>query len=200
MKTCHLYARVSSAEQDTAAQLLRLHIAAKMYPDHTVKIWEDTASGGTPWRDRALKPLLKSAIKGDVLIVPEISRIGRSTADVLDFISHCAQAHIILRVDKSNLTIGQDMQSKIITTIMALAAEIERDFLRARTREGMAQARASGKQIGRPTGPAKHHPLDDKAAIIRDLLTRQLPKASICKLLPCTIRQLNTHIARHQNG
>lgn len=196
MKTCHLYARVSSAEQDTAAQLLRLHIAAKAYPEHTVKIWEDTASGGTPWRQRALAPLLKAALKGDVLIVPEISRIGRSTADVLDYIAHCAEAHIILRVDKSNLTIGQDMQSKIITTIMALAAEIERDFLRSRTREGMAQARAAGKQIGRPTGPAKTHPLDEKTDVIAELIAKQLPKASICKLIPCTIRQLNTHIAR----
>lgn len=200
MKTAHLYARVSSADQDTAAQLLRLHVAAKSYPDHQPRVWEDTASGGTPWRARSLANILEAAIADDVLIVPEVSRIGRSTADVLDFIAQCAKRKIALRVDKSNLTIGQDMQSKIITTIMALAAEIERDFLRSRTREGMAAARAAGKQIGRPTGPAINHSMDIHQEIIADLVAKQLPKASICKLLPCTIRQLNTHLARVKRG
>jgi DNA invertase Pin-like site-specific DNA recombinase len=125
-----------------------------------------------------------------------MSRIGRSTSDVLDFLAHAAERQITVRIDKSGLTIGDDMPSKIISTVLALAAEIERDFLRSRTREGIANARANGKQIGRPHGPAKRHRLDEYRTQIAELIAKQLPKASICKLLPCTRRELATHLKR----
>lgn len=200
MKICHLYARISTTEQDTASQLLRLHVAAKAYPEHITRIWEDTASGGTPWRQRGLAALLNSAHPGDVLIVPEISRIGRNTADVLDFIARCADAKMTLRVDKSSLTIGDDMQSKIITTIMALAAEIERDFLRSRTREGMAAARASGKRIGRPTGHAKHHACDGSMEQIGTLIKAGIPKTNIARITKFSVKQINQHLERRKSG
>lgn len=200
MKTCYLYARVSTNEQDTAAQLLGLHNAGKRYPDHTKKIVEDTGSGAIPWRERQLSMILAAASQGDVLIVPEVSRIGRSTADVLDFIAHALKAKISIHIEKSGHTIADDMQSKIFTTVMALAAEIERDFLRSRTREGMAQARAAGKQIGRPAGPAKHHALDEYRTQIAELIAKEIPKTSICKLLGISKRALDTHINRQLKG
>lgn len=200
MKTCHLYARVSTTEQDTAAQLLALHRAAKAYPDHAAAVTEDTSSGAKPWRERGLAAILHKAKAGDVLIVPEMSRIGRSTSDVLDFLAHAAEQKLTVRVDKSGLTIGDDMPSKIISTVLALAAEIERDFLRSRTREGIANARANGKRIGRPTGPAATHPLDQHRDIIATFLKMPLTKSAICKLVPCTRRQLNTHIDRTKKG
>jgi len=200
VKTCYLYARISTNEQDTGAQLLGLHNAGKRFPDHTKKIVEDIGSGAVPWRERGLAAILATARRGDTLIVPEISRIGRSTADVLDFIAHALEQGISIHVEKSGHTIGDDMQSKIFVTVMALAAEIEREFLRSRTREGMAQARANGKQIGRPSGPAKTHTLDEHRTTIAALIQKELPKASICKLLGVTRRQLTTHLIRTQKG
>ena len=132
--------------------------------------------------------------------MPEISRIGRSTADVLDFIAHALDAQIIIHVEKSGHTIGDDIQSKIFTTVMALAAEIEREFLRARTREGMAQARANGKQIGRPRKPMAIHHLDEYRTQIAELLAKEIPKASICKLLDISKRELQTHQNRIEKG
>lgn len=200
MLTCHLYARVSTNDQDTGAQLLGLHKAGQRYPDHAKKITEDIGSGAKPWRERGLAAIIATSAPGDVLIVPEVSRIGRNTADVLDFLAHAAHQKLTVHIEKSGHTIGDNLHSKIFTTVLALAAEIERDFLRSRTREGMAQARAAGKQIGRPTGPVKIHHLDGYRTQIAELITKELPKASICKLLSISRRELATHLNRIEKG
>jgi DNA invertase Pin-like site-specific DNA recombinase len=49
----------------------------------------------------------------------------------------------------------QDIQSKVMITMFSLFAEIERDLISERTKEGLARARAEGKQLGRPKGPGK---------------------------------------------
>ena len=46
----------------------------------------------------------------------------------------------------------QDLQTKVMTTMFALFAEVERDLISERTREGLAKARSSGKKLGRPKG------------------------------------------------
>src|SRR5660398_190657 len=50
---------------------------------------------------------------------------------------------------------GDDMQSKVLRTMLGLFAEIERDLISTRTKEGLQAARASGKKLGRPKGPGK---------------------------------------------
>ena len=46
----------------------------------------------------------------------------------------------------------RDIQTKVMTTLFALFAEVERDLISERTREGLAEARASGRKLGRPKG------------------------------------------------
>ena len=200
MRTCFLYARVSTGEQDTGAQLLALTKAASKFPDHQRRIYEDKGSGGIPWRERGLAQLLDEAKPDDIIIAPEISRIGRSTADVLDFLANVAKKGVTLIIDKSGLTIDGSIQSKIISTVMALAAEIERDFIRSRTREGLAQARAKGKQLGRPKGHAKTHPCDGHAESIAHLRAAKIPNTNIAKLTGFSTRQLTTHAERVRLG
>jgi DNA invertase Pin-like site-specific DNA recombinase len=197
MNKCYLYSRVSTQQQDGDAQRLGLQKAAQRYTNYS-HIWiTDTVSGSTPWRERKLAEVLTDCKDGDILIASEISRIGRNTGDVLDFLACATEKKLVVHIEKTNLTIAEDMQSKIIVTIMALAAEIERDFIRSRTREGMAKAKAAGKKIGRKTGPVQHHTLDIHADKIRHYLEIKLNKVAICKLLQCSIRNLNTHLLRH---
>jgi DNA invertase Pin-like site-specific DNA recombinase len=92
------------------------------------------------------------------------------------------------------------MQSKIVVTVLALAAEIERDFLRSRTREGMAAARAAGKTIGRPRGPATVHFLDAKRDEIARLTALGVPKVSIAKIVGASARSVTTHLQRYPKG
>ena len=200
MPISYLYARVSTDEQTTGAQIMGLKKAAMRFPDHERRLIEDTASGAKPWRERGLAAILHSASPGDALIVPEVSRLGRNTADVLEFIALALKQKLTVLIDKSNLIIDDSMQSKVFVTVMALTAEIERDMLRARTREGMEKAKANGAKIGRPTGPALSHELDQHKSDIAILLAKKVNRTSIARIYGTTLRVVNTHVERVKKG
>ena len=85
---------------------------------------------------------------------------------------------------KENIRIeGQrDIQTKVMTTLFALFAEVERDLISERTREGLAQARASGQKLGRPKGSLGVSRLNGKEDDIRRFLELGLSKTAIAKL------------------
>ena len=70
-----------------------------------------------------------------------------------------------------------------MVTLFGLFAEIERDLISERTREGLAAARAKGHLPGRPKGAHGQSRLDGKEAEIRVLLGKQVSKASIAKIM-----------------
>ena len=70
-----------------------------------------------------------------------------------------------------------------MVTMFGLFAEIERDLISERTREGLAAARAKGHKPGRPKGSRGRSKLDGKEAEIRMLLGKRVPKASVAKIL-----------------
>ncbi len=72
---------------------------------------------------------------------------------------------------------------KIVATVLGLVAEIERDFISARTKEALAKRKADGVKLGRPTGPAKTLRLDPHADKIDAYLAKQIDKRAIAKLL-----------------
>ncbi len=65
-------------------------------------------------------------------------------------------------VYKQNMVLDGSMQAKIIVTILGLAGEIEREFIRQRTKEALAARVAKGITLGRPKGKAVQLKLDDK--------------------------------------
>lgn len=75
------------------------------------------------------------------------------------------------------------MQSKIQATVLGLVAEIERDFISARTKEALAKRKADGVQLCRPAGPAKKLRLDVHADKIDNYLAKGIDKTAIAKLL-----------------
>ncbi len=81
---------------------------------------------------------------------------------------------------KESITIDgkQYMQSKVMVTMFSLFAEIERDLISERTKEGLARARAAGKLLGRPKGPGKSK-LDGFEAEIRTKLKMGVPRKRI---------------------
>ena len=76
----------------------------------------------------------------------------------------------------------QDIQTKVMTTLFALFADVERDLISERTREGLAKARASGKKLGRPKGSLGVSRLDGKEDEIRQFLKLGVSKSSIAKI------------------
>ena len=75
-----------------------------------------------------------------------------------------------------------DIQTKVMTTLFALFAEVERDLISERTREGLARARSSGTKLGRPKGSLGVSRLDGKEDDIRHFLNLGVSKSAIAKI------------------
>lgn len=186
----HVYLRVSTDAQDVENQLHGVDAYLDALDMPRRKAWRDTASGKTDWRTRAVWDLMNDAQRGDWLVVAEISRLARSTLQILEILKECAERGIIVHAVKSRLIMDGSVQSKIIATVLGLAAEIEREFISARTTEALARRRALGLPMGRPKGRAKTLALDTHAANIDKWRSAGLGKRSIaalCGVSPATL-------------
>ena len=77
----------------------------------------------------------------------------------------------------------QDLRTKVMIALFGLFAEVERDLISERTKEGLAAAKAKGKLLGRPKEALGTSRLDGKEQDIRALLDKDVSKASIAKIL-----------------
>jgi DNA invertase Pin-like site-specific DNA recombinase len=177
------YLRVSTDAQDVANQ--KHGVVRYCIDKHLLEpvFIEDTASGKTDWRERPLGKLIDRAGQGDVIVVAEVSRLARSTLQVLEIGRVCIERGVHLHVAKNGIVFDNTMQSKIIATVLGLVAEIERDFISSRTKEALAKRKADGVILGRPSGPAKKLRLDAHAKTIDDYMAKGIDKRSIAKLL-----------------
>ena len=113
----------------------------------------DSVSGQKRWRDRELGQLLtQTAIAGDLIVFAEISRMARSTLQVLEILECCMQRELIVHIAKQQMVLDDNLPSRITATVLGLAAEIERELISMRTKEALAKRKASGKPLGRPKG------------------------------------------------
>ena len=97
---------------------------------------------------RVLCSVTESTLEpGDRLVVSELSRLGRSLGEVVSLLDAIAKASVAFVAVKEKIRFEgrQDLQTKVMTTLFALFAEVERDLISERTREGLARARVSGK-------------------------------------------------------
>lgn len=183
MPQIYAYLRVSTDAQDVANQR---HGVVKYCADKRLLepvFIEDTASGKTDWRSRQLGKIIERAGQGDVIVVAEVSRLARNTLQVLEIGRECITRGVHLHVAKNGIVFDDSMQSKIVATVLGLVAEIERDFISARTKEALAKRKAEGARLGRPPGAVKKLRLDPLAGKIDEYLKLGIDKRAIAKLL-----------------
>ena len=133
---------------------------------------------------------------GDFLVVSEISRLARSTLQVLEILEMAAKKEIQVYIVKNNMIMDGSMQATISATVLGLAAQIEREFISERTREALARRKKDGLSVGRPKGPATKVKLDDYRNEIRSYLKKGINKRSIAKLLGCSPTTLYAWLKR----
>ncbi len=110
-----------------------------------------TISSRKSTKQRRIDELLEKLVDSDTLIVTELSRLGRSTAEVIALVNHLVSRHIRLIVIKQSLDIQHtrpDMTAKIVVTLFSLFAELERDLISLRTKEALAAKKAQGIKLG----------------------------------------------------
>lgn len=181
--TNYAYLRVSLDSQDVANQKHGIYDYANRFGIANICFVEDVISGTKKWRQRKLGSLIKDLDAGDKLIFSEISRIARSTLQVLEVLEECMKQGVDVYIAKQNMQLDGSIQSKIIATNFGLAAEIEREFISMRTKEALAARRQNGIVLGRPKGKAKKLKLDSKRDEIAKYLAMGLGIRKTAKLI-----------------
>lgn len=136
------YARVSTSDQNLARQLDSL----KSYD--CKKIFQEKITG-TKLERSELNTMLEFARKGDVIVVCELTRLSRSTKDLISISEMLAEKGVDLislkeKIDTTSAT------GKAMFGILAVMSQFERDLISERTKDGLKAARSRGKKGGRP--------------------------------------------------
>jgi len=194
-----LYLRVSTDEQDTANQRTGCADWCRLNQYEVLSEIQEHASTSTHWRDRQIAVALKSAQPGQVIVCAEISRLARSTLEVLEIAAQAAAKGVRIFAVKSNLWINDGIEGKIMTTVLALAAEIEKEFIRRRTKEALHRARENGTKLGRPAGPSGKNILDGREAEIGKYLKKKLAKSSMARLMDVSRNTLERKLQAMQS-
>lgn len=190
----YAYLRISTDAQDVNNQKHGILEYANRMGLVNLAFVEDAVSGTKKWRQRRLGLMLQDMTSGDVLIFAEVTRMARSTIQVLEILEYCMDKEITVHIAKQNMVLDGSMQSKIIATILGLAGEIEREFIRQRTKEALAARVAKGIKLGRPKGKAVRLKLDDIRDDIEKYYKMGLSLREIGKLLNIASSTLSDYI------
>lgn len=143
MKTV-AYLRVSTDSQDQATQKLAVLDYARRQHfviDQFVEVQASTRQSPGQRRIEELLDLLK---EGDRLVVSELSRLGRSLGQVIHLVDELVQRkiHFVAIKEAIHFEGKQDLQTKMMIALFGLFAEVERDLISERTKEGLQAAKA----------------------------------------------------------
>jgi DNA invertase Pin-like site-specific DNA recombinase len=167
------YLRTSTDKQDLMSQHLELlEYARQQHIEITDFIAVANSSRKTD-HERRLDELVDRLETGDTLLVTELSRLGRSTGQVINLIDELVNAGIRIVILKQNMvldTSGDNLQSLTLITLLALFAELERIMISRRTKEALATKKMQGIPLGKPHGTIQDSCYDQDRERIVELL------------------------------
>ena len=196
MRKTIAYLRVSTADQDLEKNKADILFFANHHDLGQVNFVEEVASGRKPWRERYIANILEQLQAGDVMIVAELSRLGRSMLECMEILALATQKHIRVYSVKGDWQLDDSIQSKIIALVFSMAAEIERDLISKRTIEALRFKKAQGMTLGRPKGIGKSK-LDIFRPEIESLLANGATQKFIAKRYHTTEANLHHWLKRH---
>ncbi len=167
------YLRTSTDKQDLNNQKLALLDYARQNGLQIEDFVAVTISSHKNRRERRIDELLDKLNPGDTLLVTELSRLGRSTGQVINLIDELVNQGIRIIVPKQNLTLDKmqnDIQSLAMITLLSLFAEMERMMISHRTKEALATKKDQGIPLGKPVGTIQDSIYDKDRERIVELL------------------------------
>ena len=159
-KTAVIYARVSSSgdRQSTDRQVADLRAFATREGFEVLEVFSENCSGAREDRPELLRCVEYLKRGGcSTLLVSEISRLGRSVKGVVNTIDELTRAKVNIYLQDINLYTllpdgSENPLAKVILTVLALGAEIERQSIVRRLISGRERAKEKGVKMGRPKG------------------------------------------------
>ena len=143
------YARVSTRDQDLAAQDAELRAAG------CAKVFKEKISGAKTDRPELAK-VIRRLEPGDVLVVTRLDRLARSTRDLLNVLDEIGKRDAGFKSLKDSWADTTSAHGRLMLTILGGLAEFERELIRARTGEGRKRAQERGVRFGRPQKLTPH--------------------------------------------
>ena len=178
------YLRASTDKQDLNNQKLEIFEYTRKNQLEVDDFIQITISSRRTSKDRRIDEMVTALNGADTLLVTELSRLGRSTAEIIGLINELVKKQVRVIAIKQNLDIKQhDMNSKIITALFSLFAELERDLISLRTKEALASKKLQGIQLGKPKGTIQKSKFDKDVLKIRELLELGLSVRKIATFL-----------------
>lgn len=168
------YGRVSTKDQHTENQRQEIERAG-----YKVDYWfaDEGVSGKVSASQRPqFKALLDKIRDGETLVVSKLDRLGRDAQDVGATIKALAARKIeviVLQLGKLDLA---SAAGKLMLTMLAAVAEMERDLLVERTQSGLARAKAQGQTLGRPSKTTPEQRAEIKAKYAADVSVSELSR------------------------
>ena len=175
------YARVSTGEQTTAAQVAALKTSG------CELIFRDNASGGR-WDRPELHKLLSQLRKGDVLVVWTLDRLSRSLRDVLTIMERVQERHAGFRSLKEAVDTTTPA-GRMMMQMVGAFAEFERAMLKERTKAGLDAARKEGRIGGRPP-KLKPHQQQEIVTLVKQGKKTAADAARLFGVHPATVSRL----------
>lgn len=201
MQQAVIFVRVSKKEQDYQRQLEDLRVVAQNQSVQVAAEISEKISGVRANQERdGIQELLRLSRTGAIqkVLVCEVSRLGRSTVDVLQVVDELTRLGISIYVHNFGLeTLKNGRRNPVaqfMFTLLAEFARLERETLRERILSGMEEARRQGKKIGRPDGA-----MEERATFLKKYgsVTRNLraglsvrKTAKLCEVSINTVRKV----------
>ena len=195
MKTT-AYLRISTVDQDiekNKSDILKLANEKRL---GYVEFIEEQISGKVSWRNRKIFAIINEAKKDDVIIVSELSRLGRSMLEIMEILSIATQKQLKIYSVKGDWHLDGSIQSKVMAMVFSMASEIERDLISSRTKEALRFKKENGIKFGRPKGPGKSK-LDKFKPEIEALLSNGSTQKFIANRYNTTEANLYNWMKRH---
>lgn len=132
--------------------------------------------------ERNIDLVLDRMQKGDMLILSEISRFGRTLSEVMEIMSHCMEKGIQICSIKDRYMLDDSLNLPVIGNVFNLVSEIEHSLMSTRTKEALSHKKNTGGPLGRPKGStAKQSFLDTHKEEVISMLERGDTVIEICK-------------------
>ena len=181
------YIRVITGKQTLENQKLEIRRYCKMRRLRNVQWVQETVSGTRAAEKRKLGGLIQAAREGDIVVIAEISRLGRSLLMILNVLQSFLDRGVEVRSIRDGYELVDNIQSKVVAFAFGLSAEIERQLISERTKAGLVRAVREGKKLGRPKGkkPSRYK-LTGKGGYIRRERGKGRTKSELARELGVT--------------
>ena len=182
------YMRVSTDKQDAENQKGAILEYANKHDLGQIEFISETVS--TRKSDRAIFQLINRLAPDDNIVIFELSRLGRSMAELESIRVKIAEKGATIHAISQNLTIkpdGSDITTQALIFAFSIAAQLERQMISDRTKNALQVRKAKGLPMGRPAGQSK---LDAHSEAIQGYLSKGLNLTAISKLIDCNRQTL----------